>query len=57
MLNHNRINKIDSLVKQLSNEKDEWVSLAIAIDLADEIMKGLLPNKDSWRSGNCPWRR
>ena len=50
MLNHNGINKIDSLVKQLSNEKDEWVSLAIAIDLADEIMKGLLPNKDSWQS-------
>ena len=49
MLNHDGINKIDSLVKQLSQEKDEWMSLAIAIDLADEIMKGLLPNKEDWQ--------
>ncbi|WP_273729977.1 Eco57I restriction-modification methylase domain-containing protein [Leuconostoc mesenteroides] len=48
MLNHDGINKIDSLVKQLSQEKDEWMSMAIAIDLADEIMKGLLPNKEDW---------
>ncbi|WP_270328987.1 Eco57I restriction-modification methylase domain-containing protein [Lactococcus lactis] len=49
MLNHDGVNKIDSLVKQLSQEKDEWMSLAIAIDLADEIMKGLLPNKEDWQ--------
>ena len=38
------------LVKQLSNEKDEWISLAIAIDLADEIMRWILPNQDRWTS-------
>lgn len=45
MQNHNGINIIDKLVKQLSNEKDDWMSLAIAIDLADEIMKWILPKK------------
>ena len=49
MLNHDGINRIDNLVKQLSKEKDEWMSLAIAIDLADEIMKVLLPDKESWQ--------
>lgn len=48
MQNHNGINIIDKLVKQLSNEKDNWMSLAIAIDLADEIMKWILPKKDKW---------
>ena len=48
MQNHNGINIIDKLVKQLSNEKDDWMSLAIAIDLADEIMKWILPKKDKW---------
>ncbi len=50
MQNHEGINTIDKLVKQLSNEKDEWISLAIAIDLADEIMKWILPNQDRWTS-------
>lgn len=50
MQNHNGIHTIDKLVKQLSNEKDEWMSLAIAIDLADEIMRGILPNQDRWTS-------
>lgn len=50
MQNHNGINIIDKLVKQLSNEKDDWMSLAIAIDLADEIMKWILPKKDKWMS-------
>lgn len=50
MQNHNGIHTIDKLVKQLSNEKNEWISLAIAIDLADEIMRGILPNQDRWTS-------
>lgn len=50
MQNHNGIHTIDKLVKQLSNEKNEWVSLAIAIDLADEIMRWILPNQDRWAS-------
>ena len=50
MQNHNGIHTIDKLVKQLSNEKDEWISLAIAIDLADEIMRWILPNQDRWTS-------
>ena len=50
MQNHNGIHTIDKLVKQLSSEKNEWISLAIAIDLADEIMRGILPNQDRWTS-------
>ena len=50
MQNHNGIHTIDKLVKQLSNEKDEWTSLAIAIDLADEVMRWILPNQDRWTS-------
>lgn len=50
MQNHNGIHTIDKLVKQLSNEKDEWISLAIAIDLADEIMRWILPSQDRWTS-------
>src|SRR5699024_734586 len=44
----NRIDKIDSYVKKLSKTEDKWMSLAIAVDLADEIMKGILPNKEDW---------
>lgn len=44
----NRIDKIDSYVKKLSSTEDKWMSLAIAVDLADEIMKGILPNKEDW---------
>lgn len=44
----NRIDKIDSYVKKLSRTEDKWMSLAIAVDLADEIMKGILPDKEDW---------
>jgi len=50
MLNRNRLNKIDHLIKQLFQEKDKWISLAIAVDLADEIMKGILPDNPAWQS-------
>lgn len=40
-----KINKIDKLVHKLSGTTDKWMSLAIAIDLVDEIMKGILPEK------------
>ena len=49
MLNNSKIDKIDSLVHQLAAEKDEWMSLAIAVDLADEIMKGVLPENPEWQ--------
>lgn len=44
----NRIDKIDSYVKKLSKTEDKWLSLAIAVDIADEIMKGILPDKENW---------
>lgn len=44
----NRIDKIDNYVRKLSKTEDKWMSLAIAVDLADEIMKGILPNKEDW---------
>ncbi|CAG7914794.1 Modification methylase PaeR7I [Mammaliicoccus sciuri] len=50
MLNTSRLNNIDDLVKQLSKETDKWMSLAIAIDLADEILKVILPNNDEWQA-------
>ena len=37
MLTTKRLSIIDDLVKKLSNEDDKWMSLAIAIDLADEL--------------------
>ena len=49
MLSRNDLEKIDSLVQKLSKEKDKWQSLAIAVDLADEIMKGILPNNPEWQ--------
>ena len=48
MLNQNSILKIDSLVKELNKEQDIWQSLAIAIDLADEILKVILPQNEVW---------
>lgn len=39
-----RINKINRYVKKLSQTEDKWVSLAIAVGIADEIMKGILPD-------------
>lgn len=44
----NRIDKIDSYVRKLSKTEDKWMSLAIAVDIADEIMKGILPDKENW---------
>lgn len=42
------LKNIDNLVRKLSNEKDIWLSLAIAIDLTDEILKGILPDQSNW---------
>lgn len=42
------LKNIDNLVRKLSNEKDIWTSLAIAIDLTDEILKSILPNQSNW---------
>lgn len=50
MPSHSSINRINHLVEQLSTEKDEWMSLAIAVDLADEIMKWILPPRETWRN-------
>lgn len=50
MLNQNSLEKIDSLVKKLYTEKDKWESLAIAIDLSDEVMKLILPNNPEWQN-------
>lgn len=44
----NRIDKIDDYVRKLSKTEDKWLSLAIAVDIADEIMKGILPDKENW---------
>ncbi len=49
MLTTTSLSDIDKLVKQLSLESDRWMSLAIAIDLANEILKVLLPNNDQWQ--------
>lgn len=49
MLTTNRIENIDNLVKKLSIEKNKWMSLAIAIDLADEILKVILPDNKDWQ--------
>lgn len=48
MLTTSRLKKIDDLVRKLSSEDDEWVSLAVAVDLADEIMLTLLPENSEW---------
>lgn len=48
MLTTKRLNTIDDLVKKLSKEKDKWMSLAIAIDLADEVLKVILPENSEW---------
>lgn len=50
MPSHSSIDRINHLVEQLSTEKDEWMSLAIAVDLADEIMKWILPTRETWRN-------
>ena len=50
MLTTTSLNDIDALVKQLSRESDKWMSLAIAIDLADEVLKVLLPNNEEWQN-------
>ena len=50
MLTTNSIDKVDSMVRKLSKELDKWQSLAIAIDLADEILKILLPNNKEWQN-------
>ena len=42
MLTTKTLNTIDNLVKSLSTETDKWMSLAIAIDLADKKKKVLL---------------
>lgn len=43
-----QINNIEKLSNKLQNENLKWNSLAIAIDLADAIMKVILPNKNDW---------
>lgn len=48
MLTTKRLSIIDDLVKKLSNEDDKWMSLAIAIDLADEVLKVILPENSEW---------
>src|SRR5699024_9390929 len=50
MLTTNSLNNIDNLVNKLSREKDKWMSLAIAVDLADEVLKVLLPNNNEWQA-------
>ncbi|EDP69027.1 type IIS restriction endonuclease, putative [Carnobacterium sp. AT7] len=50
MLTTKRLSTIDDLVKKLSNENDKWMSLAIAIDLADEVLKVILPENDNWEN-------
>lgn len=50
MLTTNSLNNIDNLVNKLSREKDKWMSLAIAVDLADEVLKVILPNNDEWQA-------
>lgn len=50
MLTKNDIGNVDQLVQKLSNEKDKWMSMAIAVDLADEILKGLLPDNTEWQA-------
>ena len=50
MLTTSRLDKIDELVQRLSSESDEWLSLAIGIDLANEIMLGILPDNPEWES-------
>ena len=49
MLSNVNIDNIDKLIRRMALEKDEWVSLAIAIDLADEIMGGILPQNPEWQ--------
>ena len=49
MLTTKTLNTIDNLVKSLSTETDKWMSLAIAIDLADEVLKVLLPENSEWQ--------
>lgn len=44
----NRIDKIDDYVRKLSKTEDKWLSLAIAVDIADEIMKGIIPDEEDW---------
>ncbi|GAA6237398.1 Eco57I restriction-modification methylase domain-containing protein [Apilactobacillus micheneri] len=48
MLTENSIDNIDSLVIKMSKEKNKFQSLAISLDLADEIMKFILPEKDKY---------
>jgi len=43
------IKLIDSYIRRLHKTEDKWMSLAIAIDLADEIMKGILPDNKVWQ--------
>ncbi|MFB5416652.1 Eco57I restriction-modification methylase domain-containing protein [Enterococcus avium] len=50
MLTTKRLSIIDDLVKKLSNEDDKWMSLAIAIDLADEVLKVILPDNNDWEN-------
>ena len=50
MLTTTSLGKIDELVKRLSRDKDKWMSLAIALDLADEVLKIMLPSNDEWQS-------
>ncbi|MGY5389881.1 hypothetical protein [Ligilactobacillus salivarius] len=50
MLTTNSIDKVESMVRKLSKESSKWQSLAIAIDLADEILKILLPNNKEWQN-------
>lgn len=49
MLTTISLSNIDELVKKLSTEPDKWMSLAIAIDLADEVLKVLLPDSSKWQ--------
>ncbi|PKX66158.1 Eco57I restriction-modification methylase domain-containing protein [Lactiplantibacillus plantarum] len=49
MLTTSSLEYIDNLVRQLSSEDNQWNSLAIAIDLADEIMKLILPDNSKWQ--------
>lgn len=50
MLTTTGLDNINSLVKKLSRESDKWMSLAIAIDLADEVLKVILPDNSNWQT-------
>ena len=52
MLINSSIDHIDNLVRKLSvpshTEDAKWMSLAIALDLADELLKVMMPENGKW---------